>query len=139
MPRPDGHSQGEAIAIKGRLQEAVTHGYPDAGWEGDPHLKVVFNQQKQEWQVWDNALTPPTIAVRKEFNGLRDLDMIPSLCKKLADAEVKKHGVVSIFDRIEARNAARHAEAEKASGLVRAEAIERLGWAIRKDMDAGRL
>lgn len=116
------YTEGELEVVNGRLTEAVQKGYPEVGWEGDVLLDVRFNRTTEEWQVWDAATG--RLAVSKKFNGLRDLDMIPSLCTKLRDASVKKQGVHTVMDRIDAWNDALQRQRDEKGKLILAEAKE---------------
>lgn len=123
--------RGEVEAIEGRLKEAVRHGYPDVGWQGDLLLDVVFNRSTQEWQVWDTATSPPKIAVSKPHQGLREFDMIPSLCRKLALAF---EPATSVAERNYKLNKAIEDDRERKQGQKRLEVVAELADALRFDL-----
>lgn len=126
--------EGELQYVHGRIQDVVQNGFPEVGWEGDPLLTVYFDRKLDEWQVIDHAMSPPQIIMRKAAMGLRDLDF-RTLCEKLKAAQFKGQGVMSIIDRMEARNAAVEAEQKKRMRAYNEEAAERLAWAVGLALD----
>ena len=126
------HLSGEVNFIKGRMQEAVQGGLPDVGWRGDPLLEVIFDYINKEWQVIDYACSPPQLAVSKKHEkGLRELDMIPALCKKLVKADAPARSVV---ERLANREDAIYKEREERDRAHRIQVVEELLPAIKFDL-----
>jgi len=118
--------EAEIEGIEGRIQVAIKDGFPEVGWEGDPLLSIGFDRVNQQWLIRDHAFSPPEIIIAKKYNGIRDLDF-RSLCERLRDAQFKgkPRGGQTIVDRMEARNAAKAADAErKKSEIILASAVE---------------
>lgn len=115
------------------MQEVIQKGLPDVGWEGDPYLELVFHHPSETWLVLDTLMTPPSVVLRKPAEGLRDLDF-RSLCERLKAAQFKGQGVQSIVNRVEARNAAKEADANKIQRATHMEVAERLAWAMARDL-----
>lgn len=127
-------SEGEIKAVKGRIQDAITHGLPEVGWGGDPHLRLVFEPRTETWIVYDVAISPPDRVITKPAEGIRDLDF-RSLCRRLAEAQFTGQGVDTIIDRMERRNAEVEKQRAAKRYEVHLELAERLQWAMARDLD----
>lgn len=127
--------EGEIDYVHGRMQDAIKKGMPEVGWEGDPLLSLAYDRRDDCWLVRDHAFSPPQVILRKRAEGIRDLDF-RDLCIRLKNAQFKGQGVMSIVDRMEARNAAKEQEERR---LIRAnaeESAERLAWAFARALDS---
>lgn len=125
---------GELVAVQGRLQDVISNGFPEVGWEGDPLLRLTYNRKTDAWNIHDHAFSPPQLIIAKPAEGIRDLDY-RELCRKLKEAQFKGQGVQTIVARMEARNAAIEAGQDKRRAEFHEEMTERLAWAIRRDLD----
>ena len=134
MPKIQRRIEAEVEYVSGRIQEAIQKGLPEVGWEGDPLLTIALDRKTDEWVIRDHAFSPPQVIIRKPTDGLRDLDF-RSLCIKLREAQFKGQGMQTIFNRMEARNAAIEADRDKSVKAYYDEAAERLAWAVARDLD----
>jgi hypothetical protein len=96
---------------------------------------VIFNRERDQWEIYDTAFDPPQLIMAKPFEGLRELELIPGLCRRLAAARIERtDGMQTMINRAEARNRAILEERERTAKAERLEIVREWAAYVRRHL-----
>jgi len=110
-------------------QRYLTEGY--GPWKGDPDLVLARHRLTDEIEVW---YQPGDVTPRRIFNVPADRFDIGQLLLSLWKADNTNVSVEEKLDEVDAANAAVEAEAGRVAEDHKAHVIEKLQWAVKKDL-----
>lgn len=127
---PSGAAVLASGAAMDQLVNDLHYGSPALGWEGDPRLALAFNRQTDRWELWrmEHDGEYRIVCISRKGAGFP-----PDLIKNLMSMDGQRgYNLVQDLDRN--RQMATAAQDYDFSQAMRPK-IEKLGWALRKDLN----
>ena len=60
-------------AVGGAMQEMLTYGIPEIGWDGDPWVTLCWNKLESRWEIWSERGEEPVCCLLYTSPSPRDL------------------------------------------------------------------
>ena len=135
MRQPDIRHELAVAAVGEHLQEPISYGMPEVGWDGDPFLTLAYNKLQDRYEIWitDPGRDPICVMRSKPFteNGVPS---VQELCAHLAANDLRKISAERITDRIDSHNEAIEKAAREKGLQEQAAAMEKVYWHVGKEV-----
>ena len=116
------------------MQQCLTEGVPEIGWDGDPWLTLCWNKLELRYEVWDERPERPRLVYRtRQFASSEELPDIYQLCAHLRDHDLRKRTVDDIIRDMDRKNDAIGAADRDKYFQQQCAALEKVYWAAGRD------